>query len=243
VHDRSRRALRDLSAPAGVAVVCDKAMLGDAEAVTAARHAGHRPAEAAWAPVFLLLTRQFDAYREADPHGQVLQLVCSAHGSMVNAGVVVDRVLAILDTELPDDAAAAVRRSLRDLGPSGSLSVGGVRRRRMRETLLAHAVKLAPEAVAAVVDAGYEPEQAEDLLPVLFLTGQFDRYDREDPRGTRLHAVLTERRYRYGHEHFRAVAERAGRADPWPPTKPSPPDDRSPTRHATTWPSSFGGHF
>lgn len=99
---------------------------------------------------------------------------------------------------------------------------------------------------AAVVDAGYLPEDDDqELLPLLFLTEQFERYDREDPNGTRLRAILAEKRYRYEHEHFRTVAERAGRPDPWPPKQPSPSGDRTSTRHATTWPSSFGagGHF
>ncbi|WP_033328577.1 hypothetical protein [Streptomyces yerevanensis] len=94
-----------------------------------------------------------------------------------------------------------------------------------------------------MVDAGYLPEDDQELLPLLFLTRQFERYDREDPNGTRLRAVLAEKPYQYEHKHFRTVAKRARRPDPWPPKQPSPPGDRTPTRHATTWPSSFGGHF
>ncbi|MFD5315366.1 hypothetical protein [Streptomyces sp. NPDC127098] len=118
----------------------------------------------------------------------------------------------------------------------------------MRRAVLARAVKLRPEAVAAVVDAGYLPDEDQELLPLLFLTEQFERYDREDPNGTRLRAVLAEKRHRYEHEHFLTVAERAGRPDPWPPEEPSPSRDRTSTRHVTTWPTgfggdSFGGHF
>lgn len=245
VHDRCRRVLRDLSAREGVTAVCDQAILGDAEAIAAARGAGYRPASPAWTPIFLLLTRQFSAYREADPNGRVLQAMCSVDGLRIGQDVIIDRILAILDTDLPDDVAAAVRRSLRDLGPLSDSSVEDIGRRGMRRAVLARAIKLEQEAVAAVVDAGYLPEDDQELLPLLFLTEQFERYDREDPNGTRLRAVLTEKRYRYEHEHFRTVAERAGRPDPWPPKQPSPSGDRKSTRHATTWPSSFGvgGHF
>jgi len=241
VHDRCRRALRDLSAQEGVTAVCDQAMLGDAEAIAAARDAGYRPASRARTPIFLLLTRQFAAYREADPDGRVLQLTCSIDGSRIGEDVVIDRILAILDTDLPDDVAAAVRRSLRDLGPLGAPSVEDLRGRWMRRAILARAIKLEPEAVAAVVDAGYLPEDDDQgLLPLLFLTEQFERYDREDPNGTRLRAVLAEKRHWYEHEHFRTVAERAGRPDPWPPKEPSPSGDRTSTPPATNWPSSFG---
>lgn len=246
VHDRCRRALRDLSAREGVTAVCDQAILGDAEAIAAARDAGYRPASPAWTPIFLLLTRQFAAYREADPNGQVLPLTCCIDGLMIREDVIIDRILAILDTDLSDDVAAAVRRSLRDLGPSSESSFENLRRHGMRRAILARAIKLEPEAVAAVVDAGYLPEgDDQELLPLLFLTEQFERYDREDPNGTRLRAVLAEKRYRYKHKHFRTVAKRAGRSDPWPPKEPSPSGDRTSTRHATTWPSSFGvgGHF
>ncbi|MET9762673.1 hypothetical protein ABZ016_27140 [Streptomyces sp. NPDC006372] len=241
VHDRCRHALRDLSAREAVTAVCEQAILGDAEAIAAARDAGYRPDSPAWTPVFLLLTREFAAYREADPNGRVLQLTCSVDGLRIGADVIIDRILAILDTELPDDVAAAVRRSLRDLGPLGDSPVEDFGRWGMRRVILARAIVLEPEAVAAVADAGYLPEDDQELLPLLFLTEQFERFDREDPTGTRLRAVLAEKRYRYEHEHFRIVAERAGRPDPWPPKQPSPPGDRTSTRHATTWPSSFGG--
>ncbi|MET8561009.1 hypothetical protein ABZV75_10580 [Streptomyces flaveolus] len=246
VHDRCRRALRNLSAREGVTAVCDQAMLGDAEAIAAARDAGYRPAGPARTPIFLLLTGQFSAYREADPDGRVLQLTCSVDGLRTGKDVIIDRILAILGTDLPDDVAAAVRRSLRDLGPLGEPSVEEVERGSMRRAVLARAIRLDPEAVAAVVDAGYLPEDDDqELLPLLFLTEQFERYDREDPNGTGLRAVLAEKWYRYEHEHFRTVAERAGRPDPWPPAEPSPSGDRTPTRHATTWPTGFGvgGHF
>lgn len=246
VHDRCRRALRDLSAREGVTAVCDQAMLGDAEAIAAARDAGYRLASPAWTPIFLLLTRQFAAYRKADPNGRVLQLTCSIDGLRIGADVIIDRILAILDTDLPDDVAAAVRRSLRDLGPSSDPSVEDFGRWGMRRAILTRAITLESEAVAAVVDAGYLPEDDDqELLPLLFLTEQFERYDRKDPNGTRLRAVLAEKRYRYEHEHFRTVAKRRGRPDPWPPEEPSPSGDRTSTRHATTWPSSFGagGHF
>ncbi|MFH9089976.1 hypothetical protein [Streptomyces sp. NPDC017673] len=246
LHDRCRRALRNLSAREGVTAVCDQAMLGDAEAIAAARDAGYRPADPACTPLFLLLTRQFSAYREADPHGRVLQLACSVDESRIREDAIIKRVLATLNTDLPDDVAAAVRRSLRDLGPLNSPSVEDLRRLGMRRAVLARAIKLKPEAVAAVVDAGYLPEDDDrELLPLLFLTEQFERYDREDPNGTKLRAVLAEHRYRYKHKHFRTVAKRAGRPDPWPPEEPSPSSGRTSTPHVTTWPSSFGigGHF
>ncbi|WP_344387672.1 hypothetical protein [Streptomyces vastus] len=241
VHDRCRRALRDLSAREGVTAMCDQAMRGDAEAIAAARDAGYRPASPAWTPIFLLLTRQFAAYREADPNGRVLQLTCSIDGSRIGEDVIIDRILAILDTDLPDDVAAAVRKSLRDLDP---FKFEDIRRWGMRRAILTRAIELEPEAVAAVVDAGYLPEDDDQkLLPLLFLTEQFERYDREDPNGTRLRAILAEEPYPYEHKHFRTVAKRARRPDPWPPKQPSPSGDRTSTRHATTWPSSFGGHF
>ncbi|MCZ7422878.1 hypothetical protein O7605_25585 [Verrucosispora sp. WMMA2121] len=254
VHDRCRRALRELSARDGVAVVCKQAMLGDTEATAAVRAAGHRPAHPAWLPLFLLLTRQFAAYRGADPEGRVLQLACFASewGSadedvrdelQVEEEAIIDRVLHVLDTDLPDDVAASVRGSLRDLGPSGSSLDDDFCRRAMRRALLTHAVTLVPEAVAAVVDAGYLPEDDdESALPVLFLTEQFERYDGEDPDGTRLRAILATQSYHYEHEHFRTVARRNGRPDPWPAPAPRTSESRSSTRHATTWPSSFG-HF
>ncbi|WP_217255160.1 hypothetical protein [Streptomyces sp. AC602_WCS936] len=250
VHDRCRRALRDLVTEEGVMAVCDRAMLGDAEAVAAARDAGHRPPVPILTPLFLLLTRQFEAYREADPEGRVLQVTCSIDELGIEEHVIVDRVLELLDTDLPDDVAAAVRLSLRDLGrPLNDLSVEDDGRRDLRTAVLDRATMLDPEAVAAVVDAGYLPANDDrDLLPLLFLTGQFERYDREDPTGTRLRAILTEWRYWYEHEPFRTVAERAGRPDPWPPEEETPTSDRTSTRHATTWPSSYGadgygGHF
>ncbi|MET7425044.1 hypothetical protein [Dactylosporangium sp. NPDC005555] len=253
VHDLCQRALRDMRAEAGVAVLCERAILGEAQAVGAVRDAGHRPADPAWTPLLLLLTRQFDAYREADSDARVLQLACAARGTGLEADDIIGRVLSALGTDLPDDMVAAVRRSLRTLEPLGRPSVEDLRRRWMRRALVARAVKLEPEAVAAVVDAGYLPEDDDRaVLPLLFLTGQFERYDREDPDGTKLRAVLTERRYWYDREHFRSVAERAGRPDPWPPEPP--PRTRPASVHATTWPSSmgagghvtgghFGGHF
>lgn len=69
VHGRCRRALCGLSAREGVTAVCERAVLGDARAIAAARDAAYRPAEPAWTPLFLLLARQFAAYREADPRG------------------------------------------------------------------------------------------------------------------------------------------------------------------------------
>lgn len=142
VHDRCRRVLRDLSAREGVTAVCDQAILGDAEAIAAARDAGYRPASPAWTPIFLLLTRQFSAYREADPNGRVLQAMCSVDGLRIGQDVIIDRILAILDTDLPDDVAAAVRRSLRDLGPLSDSSVEDIGRRGMRRAVLARAIKL-----------------------------------------------------------------------------------------------------
>ncbi|MEU4678493.1 hypothetical protein [Micromonospora sp. NPDC023737] len=243
VHERCRRALHDLSSREGAAVVCVRALHGDPEAIAAARDAGYRPANPALVPAFLLLTRQFAEYREADPDGRVLQLACSAGEPRTKLDVVVRRVLAILSTDLPDDVAAAVRRSLRDLGPADDPSVDDLERRWMRRAILDRALKLKREAVAAVVDAGYLPEDDEqDLLPLLFLTEQFERYDREDPDGTKLRAVLAERGPEYKRKHFRVVAKRAGRPDPWPPEEPSSPGDRSPTWHPTTWPSSLTGH-
>ncbi|MFC8534925.1 hypothetical protein ACFUJY_13340 [Streptomyces sp. NPDC057249] len=247
LHERCRRALRDLSAQGGTTAVCRQALLGDSEAIAATRDAGFRPASAAWAPVFFLLTRQFAAYREADPDGRLLQLLCSTPDSMLTDDVVIGRILALLDSDLPDDVAAAVRRSLRDLAPLDPLSVEGARRQDMRGAVLARAIALEPEAVAAVVDAGYLPEDDDQklLLPLLFLTEQFEPYDREDPDGTRLRAVLAEERHRYERAHFRTVAQRAGRPDPWPPEKPSPPRDRTSTQGLGSWPTSFGigGHF
>ncbi len=244
VHGRCRRALRDLSAPEAVDLVCERAMLGDAGAAGAVRDAGHRPADPARVPLFLLLTRQYAAYREADPDGQVLQLACRADSSRLDADTMIDRVLALLRDDLPGDVAKAVRRSLRDLGPLGTPSLEDLRRRWARRAIIARALTLEAEPVAVVVDARYLPEDDEpSLLPLLFLTGQFERYDQQDPDGTGLRAVLAERRFRYAHEHFRTVAERAGRADPWPPEEPSRSRSSS-SSHATTWPSSFtGGHF
>lgn len=160
----------------------------------------------------------------------------------IGDGAIVDRCLALLRAKLPDDVAAAVRRSLRDLGPLGDSPVEAITRERMQGAVLAHAVRLRPEAVAAVVDAGYLPEDDQELLPLLFLTEQFEWYDREDPDGTRLGAVLAGKWYRYERRHFRAVAERAGRPDPWPfrQPSPSPSGDRTSAWHGTTWPSSFG---
>ncbi|TDC38865.1 hypothetical protein E1211_05700 [Micromonospora sp. 15K316] len=248
VHDRCRRALRDLSSEVGIAAVCDEAVLGEPEAVAAVRDAGYRPPDPAWTPLFLLITRQFAAYREADPDGRVLQLLCAADVERIEETAVIGRILAILSADPPDDVAAAVRRSLRDLGPTDDLSVEDLRRRWMRRAVLARALKLKREAVAAVVDAGYLPEDDQELLPLLFLTEQFERYDREDPDGTKLRAVLAEKRHRYERKYVRTVAKRAGRPDPWPPDEPSPPRSRSSSPHATTWPSSlggesFGGHF
>ncbi|WP_139338140.1 hypothetical protein [Micromonospora avicenniae] len=243
VHDRCRRALRDLSSREGAAAVCDRALRGDAEAAAAARDAGYRPSDPAWVPVFLLLTRQFAAYREADPDGRVLQLACTAGEPRINEDVIIRRVLAILSTDLPDDVAAAVRRSLRDLGPLNDHSLEDVRRQGMRRAILDRALKLKREAIATVVDAGYLPEDGEpEILPLLFLTEQFERYDREDPDGTKLRAVLAERGHEYKRKHFRVVAKRAGRPDPWPPEEPAPSRDRSSAPHATTWPSSITGH-
>ncbi|MEV4141328.1 hypothetical protein AB0J72_55335 [Dactylosporangium sp. NPDC049742] len=236
--DLCRHALRGFTSPKAVAVVCDQAVLGNPEAAAAARDAGYRPA---WTSGLLLLTRQFDAYREHDPDGRVLQLACARKAPEIREDTVVGLVLAFLDTDPPEDIAAAVRRSLRDLGAGTGDSLQDLHRLWMRRAILARAVKLEPEAVAAVVDAGYLPEDDEPaLLPLLFLTEQFDRYDREDPDGTKLRAALTERRFRYEHEHFRTVAERNGRDDPWPPYEPPPERYRSGV-HVTTWPSSMGG--
>ncbi|GAB3835766.1 hypothetical protein GCM10027610_034390 [Dactylosporangium cerinum] len=244
IHARCRRALRELSDRAGVAVVCDQAVLGVAEAVAAARDARYRPADAAFTPVFLLLTGQFEAYRASDPDGRLLQLACTASGTSLSEDVILGRVLAVLDRDPPADVVAAVRRSLRDLGPTAGVSIESFRRGSMRRAVLARALELEPEAVAAVVEAGYVPEHRDDeeLLPLLFLTGQFERYDREDPDGTRLRTLLAAKRHRYKHRHFRTVAERAGRPDPWPPEEPPRRSSRSSTNHGTSGPSSYTGH-
>ncbi|GAA1721532.1 hypothetical protein GCM10009745_83130 [Kribbella yunnanensis] len=250
IHARCRRALRELPAE-GAAAVCEHALRGNAEAIAAVRHTGYLPTDPAWIPLHLLLTDQFAAYREADPNALVLQLLSSPYGQTVPADVVIDRILALLKTSLPRDVAAAVRRSLRDLAPAGNL-LDDFGRRGLRKAILDQAIQLNPEAVAAVVDAGYLPEGDEDLLPLLFLTEQFERYDHEDPDGTKLPAALAKKRYAYEHNHFRTVAKRAGRPDPWPPAEPSPPSNRSSTQHVTTYPSSYGadsgghnygGHF
>lgn len=244
VHDRCRRALRELSAPEAVRALCGQAVLGDDEAVAAVRDVGYRPADPAWTPLLLLLTRQFADYREADPEGHVLQLACSANHPAVDEGAVIDRILALLGTDVPDDVTAAVRRSLRDLGLSSDASVAALRRRWMRRAVLARALELEPEAVGAVVDAGYLPEDGDPKLPLLFLTEQFDLYDEADPDGTKLRVVLANERWRYKHQHFQTIAKRAERPDPWPPAAPASPRDRPSIRHATTWPSSYGGgHF
>ncbi|MGW6291168.1 hypothetical protein [Streptomyces sp. NPDC055058] len=255
VHARCRRALRDLTTQEGLTALCARAIVGDPEAIAAARDAGHRPPDPAWTPVFLLLTRQFEAYREADPCGRALQRVCSADGSIDidcleeddedfrdGEEVLVDRILELLSTDLPDDVAAAVRRSLRDLGPTPDDPDEDFGRWSMRRAVLNRATELQPEAVAAVVDAGYLPEDDDELLPFLFLTAQFERYDQEDPDGTRLRAVLAERRYRYERRHFRKAARRAGRPDPWPPDEPAPRRGRTSPHAGGSWPTSFGGH-
>ncbi|TDC34133.1 hypothetical protein, partial [Kribbella albertanoniae] len=214
VHDRCRRALRELPAD-GAAAVCEQAIHGNAEAIAAARDAGYRPTEPGLLPLHLLLTQQFAAYREADPGGRVLQSACSTYRLTIDDRVIIDRILALLNTNLPYDVTVAVRRSLRDLG-STSNPLENLERGGMRDALLTHALDLNPEAVAAVVDAGYLPEN-DARLPLLFLTEQFDRYDAEDPDGTALRAVLAEKHYRYHHKDFRTIAQRAARPDPWPP--------------------------
>ena len=248
VRERGRRALRDLRPGSGVEEVCRRALLGDPEAVAAVRDAGHRPADAAVVPVVLLLTGQWSAYLDADPDGQVLRTLCAARNRSVNEeDVVIDRVLALLAADPPDEVAARVRGSLRGLAPAKDGPFERPDCFWLRRAVLKRATKLDPEAVAAVVDAGYLPQHHESLSPlaVFFLTGQFERYDHEDPDGTLLRAYLDKEKWQFEHEHFRTVAERAGRPDPWPPDKPLPPRDRSRSVHVTTWPSSFGigGHF
>jgi uncharacterized membrane protein YgcG len=101
------------------------------------------------------------------------------------------------------------------------------------------------EARAAAVDAGYLPAD-ETAHPIfLFVTEQWDRYDRADPDGELLEAYCATRDSYYGSVRRWVVtdlATRHGRPDPCPPPPPRPTRSNTGRRQEAhgSWPTSFG---
>ncbi|MET8861746.1 hypothetical protein ABZW11_02200 [Nonomuraea sp. NPDC004580] len=101
------------------------------------------------------------------------------------------------------------RRLLRELEPGP-----------VREAVCQHALRGKAAAVQAAVEAGYRPAHENELLAFLFVTEQWEDYDRADPDGSLLRAYCAENdthRWR-----IVEVARRARRPNPFPPI-PKPP--------------------
>ncbi|EIE99198.1 hypothetical protein [Saccharomonospora glauca] len=243
-----RRALRELTSAEAQALVCWKAIAGDAEALAAARDAGYRPFDDKLQPLFFFLTEQWDVYNCLDPDGSELAtgLIRLPRNQIKKA------IARLLDpSSLPEVVAEKARFALRHL-PSpaeadDSESLARLKsldkelrsptepphqkdqlddfltnldspRMFARNLVCIHAMRGNAEAKAAATDAGYLPSKPKLQPAFLFLTEQWDAYDRLDPDGTRLQTVLAES-WRYGLplSEFEEVAERAGRPVPEPP--------------------------
>ncbi|RZQ65859.1 hypothetical protein [Amycolatopsis suaedae] len=232
VLDGSRRALREISPGAGQDLVCRRAIAGDVEAAAAVRDAGLRPADPLLTPLLLYLTGQWDSL-----DGDLL----FAALPLLTVDEAIDALTRLLEMrDVPAEAAGHLRAALRAIPrPSGSGDLDYLWEE-VTDTICALAVRGNPEARSAVLDAGYRPTTEEGHPAFLFLTEQWEAYDRLDPDGTLLTALF-DRPYLLGAppETFREIAERAGRPDPVPP--PRPDGSRRRAGHGGTHHSDYTG--
>ena len=188
------------------------------EAAAVATDAGYRPADSAVAPLFLVRTRRWDELVEIDPAGERLYAYCvrSAFDAMSGAGMVETLLRLVEDDSAPATGRDAGRRALRDQEPGPA-----------RDHLCARALGGQTSAVRAVVDGRLVPSDRDTAAALLFLTGQWDRYDAADPGGTRLRAYGTRLYYwESERDRLRAAAERAGRPMPCDASTSTPPPSR-----------------
>ncbi|SFQ63635.1 hypothetical protein SAMN05421810_11173 [Amycolatopsis arida] len=242
--DGCRRALRELSPGAGRDLVCQRTIVADVEAVAAARDAEFLPREPALAPLLLYLTRQWKRYDEADPDGGALAAGLSSL-PRDQVGTVVTRLLDV--RRVPTTVRGKARSALRRLPAPPEFAFFDDPGRIARDTVCDHAMRGNAEARAAAIDAGYLPFE-EDLHPAfLFLTEQWDAYDRLDPDGALLRDQLTTEPWLgdLSPRAFRKVAKRAGRPDPCPPppsrTASRHDDERGTSHHSSHGIGDFGG--
>jgi len=202
-----------------------------AEAVAAVADAGYLPTDPASAPPFLLRSRQWERFTQQDPTGEQLYAFCARSLSRDPDPERTARIL--LDLVADADAPAAIwdagRRALRSVGP------GAVRDLLCRSPMNGDAA-----AAAVVVEAGHVPSDAALVAPLLYLTGQWERYDAVDPDGALLYAHCNQldehRRW-----SLRQAAERAGRPTPCPP--PPPPRPKEPYQPGGSGTSGTGGYI
>jgi hypothetical protein len=213
-----RRALRTFPPGAAREAVCALALeltRLTREAAAVAIDAGYRPADAAVVPLFLVRTRQWDELVEIDPAGERLYAYCvrSAFDDRSGAGMVATLLQVVEDDSAPAGVRDAGSRALRDQEPGPA-----------RDHQCARALQGRTTAVRAVVEGRLVPSDRDTAAALLFLTGQWDRYDAADPGGTRLRA--------YGHrlyyweserDRLRAAAKRAGRPMPCDASTSTPP--------------------
>ncbi|EIE99197.1 hypothetical protein [Saccharomonospora glauca] len=224
VVEGCRRALRELLPGAGRELVCQRAIAGDDESITAAIDAGYRPSNEELHPLFLFSTEQWDAYDRLDPNGEALisGLLTLPH---VQIEAAVTHLLEVLGThEIPPTAARKARSALRRLPapPKGQDSPDHPETI-ARETVCHRAMWGDTQAKAAAREAGYRPSDKKLYPAFLFLTEQWDAYDRLKA-STRLRKLLDESpRYPLPPlSVFEEVALRSGRRLP---------DSYDPSRH------------
>lgn len=158
------------------------------------------------------------------------EVVRSFFGPRHGAGAV-NALIAGASMPAPEWFVATCRLALRQL-PTGEA----------REVLCRIALAGVPEALSAVAEAGYLPEEERDGLAFLFSTGQWERYDRADPTGELLREYCATYATDYSGTSYRRwleeAAERAGRPNPCPPP-PAPG-----RRHGAigSWPTDPGGY-
>jgi hypothetical protein len=256
VLDGCRRALRELPPGAGRDLVCRQAVAADVEAVAVVKETGYLPVRKKLHPAFLFLTEQWEAYDRLDPDGRALAAALpSLPGDQVAAAVT--RLLDVRD--LPATVAEKARSALRRLPSPAEFAGSDDPRRTAIDTVCDHVMRGHAEARAAAIDAGYLPSYRRLHPAFLFLTEQWEAYDRLDPDGALLRGLLTRPWLdNLSLPAFQAVAERAGRPDPCPP----PPQhtasgrgDRPSGGHHTDFGagdaggfdsgghSGYGGHF
>jgi hypothetical protein len=87
-----------------------------------------------------------------------------------------------------------------------------------QDELCRRAMRAGREARQIVLKAGYLPSR--DVVPFLYLTGQWDRYDEADPDGSQMSAWCAEHARDYGYtfrQRVELVARRHRRPNPCPP--------------------------
>jgi hypothetical protein len=186
--------------------LCERAISpGDKQTVALVVKAGYLPADPATVPLFLAATRQWSALEHTDPDLRTLDRYCR-RTAFIRKGPGIRTVEALLRTVdgAPPALGAAIRRVVADTVTRGA-----------RDHLCDLASDGHRAALRMVVDTGVVPRAKNHLIPFLFLTGQWDRYDAADPDGSRVRSFAgklgaSDRR----RNRLRLVAEAAGRPPP-----------------------------